>query len=277
MPGRASKRTNAEAAVAAFVKDLQSRKSLLSDAWLSICHVLLTCSIWSGRTWLPLHGQPVLRASSEYKLKRTGAPNRALEEATLIGDYIAAQMCIPRRDLESHVGRFLIDLNIQPNNPRAHAFRSMLVELLGRFGDQDLAIEEEVNPYGLLPGFTLSVRSAKPRIDIVVYRSNRIVALCSTQWTYRHDRLYMLKEAVNYMAAARRANPNCRFFGITAEVNPARLKKVVSQTAAVNSRAAIERLVHLHVPLATTVIGHNTSLRHMWDIVDWVNDSPNWQ
>src|SRR4029077_11821806 len=116
-----------------------------------------------------------------------------------------------------------------------------------------LVIEEEVDPYSLFPGFTFHLRSAKPRIDIIISRGGQIVALCSTRWTYRHDRVDMLEEAVNYMAAARRGNPRCRFFGITAEVNPARLKKVVSQTAPINPHAAMERLVHLHVPLATTV------------------------
>jgi hypothetical protein len=268
---------NAESAVAAFVADLQSRSASLSDAWLSICRLLLTCSIWSGRTWAPLHGQPVLRESNDYKLTQAGVPNTALQEATLIGDYIASQMRIPRTDLASHVGQFLMSLGIQPNNPRGHAFRSIMAELLARYGDQDLVIEEEVDPYPLFPGFTFSLRSAKPRIDIIVYRGTQIVALCSTRWTYRHDRVDMLEEAVNYMAAARRVNQWCKFFGITAEVNPARLKKVVSQTAPVNPHSAIERLVHLHVPLATSVIGHDASLRHLWDIVDWVKDSPNWR
>lgn len=201
----------------------------------------------------------------------------ALHEATLIGDYIAAEMNVPREELESNVGQFLMSLGIQPNNPRGHAFRSIVAELLARCGDQSLVIEEEVDPYTLFPGFTFSLRSAKPRIDIIAYRNQQIVALCSTRWTYRHDRVDMLEEAVNYMAAARRVNRYCRFFGITAEVNPARLKKVVSQTAPLNPHSAMERLVHLHVPLATSVIGHDGSLRHLWDIVDWVSDSPNWR
>jgi hypothetical protein len=78
------------------------------------------------------------------------------------------------------------------------------------------------------------------------------------------------------MAAARRVNSHCKFFGITAEVNPARLKKVVTQTAPIHPHPAMERLVHLHVPLATTVINHDGALRNLWDLVDWVNDSPNW-
>ena len=87
----------------------------------------------------------------------------------------------------------------------------------------------------------------------------------------------MLKEAPAYMAAARRDNPDCKFYGITAELNPARLKKVVKQTNPLQRNAAMERLVHLHKPLATTVIGHNGELEHMMDLAEWVRDSVNWK
>jgi hypothetical protein len=223
-----------------------------------------------------LHGQPVIRESNDYKLDLKGLPNTALREAQLIGDYIATQMAIPRADLDTTIGSFIMGLGVQPNNPRGHAFRSIVAELLSRYGDQQLLIEEEVDPHPLFPGFVFGLRSKKPRIDIVVYRARKIVALCSARWTYRHDRVDMLEEAVNYMAAARRVNQNCKFFGITAEVNPARLRKVLSQTAPVNPNPAMDRLVHLHVPLATTVIGHNGTLAELWDLVDWVKDSANW-
>lgn len=251
MPRHPTTDANAEAAVAAFVADLQIKSVGVNEAWLSICRLLLTCSIWSDGKWKALHGQPVLRESNDYKLTRTGAPNKALREAQLIGDYIAAQMNIPRADLGSNIGQFLMNLGVQPNNPRGHAFRSIVGEILARYGDPNLVIEEEVDPYGLFPGFTFALRSAKPRIDIIIYRNQQIVALCSTRWTYRHDRVDMLEEAVNYMAAARRVNPRCKFFGITAEVNPARLRKVVSQTAPLHRNPAMERLVHLHAPLVS--------------------------
>jgi hypothetical protein len=69
---------------------------------------------------------------------RTGAPNRALQEAILIGDYIAEELGIPRDQLCSHIGVFLKELNVQPNNPRGHAFRSIAGEVLATYGDPDL-------------------------------------------------------------------------------------------------------------------------------------------
>jgi hypothetical protein len=86
-----------------------------------------------------------------------------------------------------------------------------------------------------------------------------------------------MDEAQGYLPAARRLNRDCLFFGITAEVNPARLKKVVNQTEAVARHAAISRLVHLHPPIATSVIGHNGILAHLIDLGDWVLDSFKWR
>lgn len=80
-----------------------------------------------------------------------------------------------------------------------------------------------------------------------------------------------------YMPSARRLNPNCNFFGVTAEINPARLKKVVMQTEPVARHAAITRLVHVHRPHATSVIGHDAELANLMNLANWVRDSKNWR
>ena len=194
-----------------------------------------------------------------------------------MGDYLATQLGVPRDSLCANLGLFIKLLKIQPNNPRGHAFRSIVAEYLSTFGDPTLAIEEEISPHVLFPGIPFNLRSAEPRVDLTVHRGNNLVALCSVRWSYRHDRVDMLEEAAVYMGAARRINSHCRFFGITAEMNPARLKKVVSQTSPVVSHAAMTRLVHLHPPLATTVIGHNGVLGHLMSLEQWAADSFNWK
>jgi hypothetical protein len=277
MPRLGTSDTNAEAAVAQFSSRMASEGRNLDQAWLTISELLMTCEIWGAARWLPFRNQLVLRESNDYKENKSGGPNKALQEATLIGDYISEKLGIPRNQLCAHVGGFLKGLGIQPNNPRGHAFRSLVAKALSSYGDTALTVMEEVDPYPFYPGFTFALRSASPRIDIVILRGQRIVALCSTRWTYRHDRVDMLEEAAAYMAAARRVNPDCRFFGITSELNPARLKKVVKQTSALQRNAAMERLVHLHKPIATSVIGHNGVLESLMDLADWIRDSPNWK
>ena len=278
MPRIPTGNKNAEAAVRAFIVEVTNKEWELGEAWLAIAGLLMTCEIWDNprKTWMIYFDQPVLRESNDYKLLSNGIPNQALKEAALIGDYIAEKLYVPRQDLCSHLGTYMKALSIQPNNPRGHAFRSIVAEVLARYGDPSMTIQEEVNPYALFPNHQFNLRSKNPRIDIVAYRDDLPVALCSTRWTYRHDRVDMLEEARAYITAARQVNPTISFFGITAEINPARLQKVVSQTLPLVENADINRLVHLHAPLATTVINHNGDLMQLMDLADWVDGSHSW-
>lgn len=278
MPRVPTNNQNAEAAVQALINDLTSNGWGLNEAWLAIARQLMTCEIWDElrKTWVQYYDQPVLRERNDYKLLANGSPNQALQESTLVGDYIAQKMNITRQNLCNELGIFMKSLSIQPNNPRGHSFRSIIAELLARYGDPQMTVKEEVNPYILFPGNQFNLRSKNPRIDIVAYRNDLPIALCSARWTYRHDRVDLLEEARAYMSAAKQLNPNIHFFGITAEMNPARLKKVVAQTLPLVPSADIDYLVHFHAPLATTVINHNGDLVHLLDLVDWVNSSYTW-
>ena len=108
-------------------------------------------------------------------------------------------------------------------------------------------------------------------------RENRVVALMTTRWTYRHDRVDIIDEARAYMPAARNVNQQCRFFGVTAEFMPARLNKVIQQTSPVINNAAINRLVHLNPDLPGVLLGNNGNLAQMWSLRDMVGDSANWK
>jgi hypothetical protein len=87
----------------------------------------------------------------------------------------------------------------------------------------------------------------------------------------------MLDEAHAYVPPARRTNPSCGFYGVTAEFGAARLDKVVSQSEPVVQYGIVRRLVHLHAALATTVIGHDHRLVHMMDLADFVRSSFDWR
>jgi hypothetical protein len=277
MPRTPTGDANAEHAVSLFKHEIATHSYVGSDAWKAIIQLLVTCEIWAGSAWVPKHGQPVFRESNDYKLTNKGKPNKALHEAELMGNYLAAELSVPQTGLCANLGLFIKSLGIQPNNPRGHAFRSVAAEFLASFGDPALSIAEEVSPHDLFPGVPFNLRSAEPRLDLTVHRGSNLVALCSVRWSYRHDRVDMLEEATAYMAPARRTNAHCRFFGITAEMNPARLKKVITQTAPVLPHAAMTRLVHVHPPLATTVIGHNGVLGHLMSLEQWAADSYNWK
>ena len=250
----------------------------LERAWLAIAVLLMTCDVWRDE-WRAFHDAPVLQESNNYRFTKSGGPNKALSEALLVKEWIAAELDVDPDGLCAELGRFLRHpeiADLQPNNPRGHAFRSLVAETLARFGDPELEVSEEVSPYPLFPGFDFPTRSPDARIDIAVQRGPRLVALISTRWTYRHDRVEMIDEAMAYMPAARGQNDDCRFFGVTAEFVTARLKKVIGETSPVMRNAAIKRLVHLNTELPGDLIGRNGDLREMWSLQQMVDDSHNW-
>lgn len=241
--------------------------------------LLVTCEVWRYGEWLPFHGAPVLRESNDYKLTKNRSPNKALSEALEVRRRIAEELEVNPDGVCSELGLFFRHPEIkslQPNNPRGHAFRSLVAETLATFGDPELDVAEEVSPRELFPGFDFANRSKDARIDIVVKRGPRPVALITTRWTYRHDRVDIIDEARAYVPAARELNRDCRFFGVTAEFGPARLRKVIAQTSPVTRNPAINRLVHLNPELPGDLLGRNGDLREMWSLEQMVEDSPNW-
>lgn len=278
MPRHGTTNANAELAVRLYRDLLEERGWSLGQAWLVIAALLMTCEVWWGG-WHRLYGAPVLRESSVYRRTRSGEPNRALAQALRVGDQLAAALGVPPSDLCSSLGVLFRQSELhglQPHNPRGHAFRSLVAETIARFGDPALDVREEVTPRDLFPGFDPRRHGRDSRMDIVVLRAARPVALITTQWTYRHHPIGIVRDAEAYMPEARRQNNECRFFGVTAEFMTARLKKVISQTSPAKRNAAIDRLVHLNPDLPGELIGRNGELRQMWSLEQLVEDSHNW-
>jgi hypothetical protein len=258
---------------------LESKGWGLEKSWLAIAQLLMTCQVWESGKWHPFHALPVLMERNNYKVTNTGKPNRSLLDAERVANFLASQLQISPPELCSNLGLFFEHPEIrglQPNNPRGHAFRSIVAETISRFGDPGLTIIEEQSPHDLFPGFSMPARSDRAKIDIVVKRGPRVVALVSTRWTYRHDRVDLIDEAMAYMPAARSVNPTCVYYGVVAEFGKARLKKVIDQTEAVVPTAALRRLVHIKASLASDVIDRNGDLAHLIDLEEMVNDSRDW-
>lgn len=280
MPRRGTGDRHAELAVSLYEELLTARGWTLDRAWLAITMLLVTCDVWRYGEWQAFHDAPVLRESNDYRLTKSGAPNKALSEAVKVKERIAEELGVGVASVCSELGVFFRHPDIgglQPNNPRGHAFRSLVAETLARFGDSHLDVAEEVSPRDLFPGFDFGNRSKDARIDIVVKRGPRPVALITTRWTYRHDRVDIIDEARAYVPAARELNRDCRFFGVTAEFGPARLRKVIGQTSPVMRNSAIDRLVHLNPELPGELLGRNGELQEMWSLEQMVGDSANWQ
>jgi hypothetical protein len=273
--------SNANLAVALFDVLIQDHGWGIDDAWLAITQLLVTCEIFDSGTWRPFHGSPVLMERNNYKVSQLGRRNQCLREADTVRDYVAQRLGVSPQSVCQHLGQFFLHPKIrvlQPNNPRGHAFRSLVARFLERFGDPELDIFEEVSPHQRFPGFSFSGRSKDPRIDILATRGERPVAILSIRWTYRHDRVDMIDEAREYMPAAKRANPNIAFFGITSEFVAARLKKVIAVTEPMAKRgAALTGLVHLNPYLCRELLNHNGELKHLWSLADLARSSFSWR
>ncbi len=289
MPRHGTSDAHAELAVDLYNELLTQHGWDLEQSWLAIAMLLMTCEVWNplrcprcgwGPGWTELYDAPVLREQNDYGHTRRGDPNRALADAFLVKEWIAAEIDADPDGLCAELGQFFRHpeiVELQPQNPRGHAFRSIVAETLAMFGDPDLDVREEVSPHDLFPGLDFGNRSQAARIDIVAQRGPRIVALITTRWTYRHDRVDIIDEARAYMPAARAQNNDCRFFGVTAEFGTARLRKVIAETAPAMRNAAIDRLVHLNPDLPGELIGRNGDLGHMWSLEQMVRDSYNWR
>ena len=279
MPRLGTSDSHAELAVKLYRDLLAENNWKLEQAWLAISVLLITCDIWREGEWRRFHGAPVLRESNDYRIKKGGTPNKALWEAQRVKERLASELAMDQDQVCSVLGTFfqrpeIVDL--QPNNPRGHAFRSLVAETVALFGDPVLEVTEEVSPRVLFPGFDFGNRSKDARIDIVVKRGPRVVALITTRWTYRHDRVDIIDEARAYMPAVRNVNSNSRFFGVTAEFGASRLKKVIAQTAASIQNSAVDRLVHINPELPAELIGKNGELQKMWSLTEMVQDTHVW-
>lgn len=271
---------NANLAVQLF-RDIMTATGWGRDrAWLAIAKLLMTCDVWGNGAWRSFHDFPVLVESNKYKFIKTGAPNARMADANRVGDYLASELGISRALLCSEIAIYFKSpqvLNLQPNNIKGHGFRSLVAETLAMFGDPTLAISEEEFPHRMFPGYPFPNRSPKARIDIVARRGTMPVALLSTRWTYRHDRADMIDEAAAYIPAARGINPNCLYYGVTAEFDVARLKKVIHVTAPVLQTAALRRLVHINPVLVTTVTGKNGELANLMSLEELCQESFSWR
>ena len=280
MPRHGTTDIHAELAVELYGDLLAERGWGLDQAWLAIAALLMTCEIWRDGEWRSSMARLCCRSPTTTASRDAVSRNRALAEALRVRRRLTDELGVGEQALCGEIGRFFRHpdiVGLQPNNPRGHAFRSLVAETLARFGDPRLDVREEVSPHELFPGFDFGNRSSNARIDIVVQRGPRVVALITTRWTYRHDRVDIIDEALAYTPAARRENAECRFYGVTAEFVPGRLHKVIEQTEPAMPNAAINRLVHLQPELAGALLGRNGGLEQMWSLARMVEDSGGWR
>lgn len=249
-----------------------------TDAWHGIARLLLHCDIWQSG-WKPFRGSVVYREVNDFKDGASGSPNIVLRRAETLTAYLGAQLGVPSADVCANIGLYwrLPQIeNFQPHNLVGHAFRSITVHALHTYGDPGLTYEEEVDPHREFPGFQFSTRSKKPKIDIVARRGQQTVALMSSRWRFRHDRVDVVEEALAYATAARRQRSSCRLFAVIGEFAPNRLEKILTNCPPLHSNPPLDAAVHFAPQLITDGLKENGRMKYLRGL-DWlIEDSHNW-
>lgn len=241
-----------------------------ATAWQGIARLLLTCHIWR-HGWQPFHGVIVYREANDFK-NGTRGPNAVMRRAEALSAFLANELGISRAALCNEIAAYWRHPHIaglQPHNLAGHAFRSLTVHILETFGDQGITYAEEISPYDEFPGQHFATRSRDPKIDIVARRGNVTVALISSRWRYRHDRVDVVEEAMAYAPAARRHNPACRLYASVGEFAPNRLDKVLSNCPPAQPHGALTAAVHFAPQLITGGLRENGRMAHLQSL-DWL-------
>lgn len=239
---------NAQIAVDLYNRLADAHRWSAANAWHGIARLLLTTQRWKpGIGWQPFHNVVVYREINDFKSNKDGAPLTVLERAEALTSYLAAQIGVPRSEIADHIGTYWRQprvVALQPHNLFGHAFRSLIVTVLQRFGDQAIQYEEEVDPRAEFPGYEFPTRSSAARLDIVARRNGLVVSMISTKWRFRHDRVDFLDEALAYAHAARRQNQRCKLYAVVGEFAPNRLQKVLANCPPAMQNAALSATVH---------------------------------
>ena len=263
---------NAQLAVDMYEQLLDKYGWSKTTAWHGIAILLLSCEVFE-KGWEPFYDVVVYQERDTFKNGQRG-PSRVLQRAGNLTNFLAAELGVSRSELCSYIGRYWHHpdvQNLQPNNLLGHAYRSLVVTVLEKFDDPGITYEEEVDPHVEFPGQQFPTRSKKPSLDIVARHGNNTVALISSRWRFRHDRVEVVEEALAYGTAARRPYPDCRLYASIAEFSPNRLEKILSNCAPAHPNPPLTAAIHLCPDLILKGLGENGRLTYLKGL-DWLID-----
>ncbi len=158
----------------------------------------------------------------------------------------------------------------QRQNPLGTAFSALIAHVLRSYGNPKLTYEVEVRGDTVFPSIAMPGRSTSPSIDILALSDSKPVAVISSKWSLRHDRINdITNECPIYKSAAMRSRVRLRFLVVTNEFDPARLNKILIDDC-------VDGLVHVHKKAVTEVCRLDGRLDEMLDLTDLVNSTNSW-
>ena len=269
---------NAKTAVRQYEAMRRQHEWTPATAWHGIALLLLTCNIWRRRRWNHFHDVVVYRERNDFRIGTT-SPNAVLRRAESLTVLLANELGIGPDSICEQIGAYWRLPGIadrQPNNLVGHAFRSPTVHILQKFGNPEITYAEEVNPHTEFPGPEFSTRSQDPKVDIVARRDKVTVAIISSRWRFRHDRVDVVEEAMAYVPAARRYNSDCRFYACVGQFAPNRLDKILAHCPPQNRHGPVDATVHFAPHLITQGLDQNGRMEHVKSLEWLIGETHNW-
>jgi hypothetical protein len=213
----------------------------LLESWLGIYQVLL----WYEGSYLHVKESNDLRKNKTWQ-----------ERARKAEQFIANALGVDPGELPALVDRMMklprwSNLD-QRNNSLGNGLRTLIGEVLRRWGDSRFDFRQEERAVLHFPGIQMPGRSSNPKIDVLAVRENP-VGVISCKWSYRHDRISdVTNECQEYKGAAvKRQNMKLGYYLFTNEFDGQRLDKVLNQPC-------VDALIHVHLPMALHLLDGGT-------------------
>lgn len=251
--------TNAQKAVQLFDQLAASNGWGAADAWKGIAELLLTCQRQHHGKWEDFYGVVVYRESNDFKTTKKG-PNATITRAGQLTRFLAIQLGCQPDEVCARIGRYWREPTIaglQQHNLVGHAFRSLIVRSLEHYGAKGIRYEEELAAREIFPGYKLTTRSVNPSIDIVALRGDTPVAMLSSRWRFRHDRVDVPEEALAYQAPASRVYGGLPYYAVVGEFSAARIAKILAVAPPLHPQGPVNAAVHFNPELLTQGLGEN--------------------
>ncbi len=188
--------------------------------------------------------------------------------------YLAQHLGVQPNQVEQTVDQLMklpVYAGMQRQNSLGIAFPGVIRVVLEQFGNPVISYDLEVDATTIFPGLTMPGRSTKPMIDILAKKGGQIVAIISTKWSLRHDRINdITNECPSYKNVAfQQARTRLNYYVVTNEFDPARLSKVLGDVC-------VNAVVHVRKDAVTTASQLNGRLTSMLDLEDLVSLSGTW-
>lgn len=243
-----------------------------ATAWLGFYQTLLWYEQVNhlGYTTLPhIIDANNLRPASPTQAEKWRTKRAWQKRAEALNAYIASHLGCDELEVQDHMDRMMRNIGeMQRQNSLGIAFAGLMKYFLERFGATGITYETEVPAKDIFPGIVLPGRSDKPCIDVFVRREGTPMAIVSTKWSLRHDRLNDLtNECPIYKAAYSQVfrqtrQAHLRYYVATNEFEVSRLTKLLDDTC-------IDGVVHVHKQAVQTVAGLNGELDRFIDLSEF--------